>query len=497
MDERKRAPPALGVVPLGFAALAVLTALRLVVAGSSALAPDEAYYRVWSLVLQPGYLDDSPMVACFIRLGTWLAGPGALGVRLLGPLAAAAGSLLLARAAIDLFPGCRQIGLTALLFANATLLFGAGSVIMTPDTPLLFFWTLGVFAMGRLLATADGRWWLLAGLAGGLALDSKYTGLLYLAAVGVWLLVTEPGRRWLVRPEPWLGLAIAAFAFAPVVAWNATHHWVSFFKQGGRIGSWQPRDALRFEVELVFGQVGLFTPLLFVFAVAGTWHLARAAWQGRDAAAALVSLLTLLPAALFVQHALGDRVQGNWPAILYPTAAIAGASLSSGHWRRWRWPAALLGFALTALVYLQAVAAPFPVPARIDPTLRQLGGWAPFAAAVETIGQRQGASFIATANYGDASELACLQKIPVLGLGPRWTYFRLPPAGPRMAGQWGLLLARSGAAPPDPETWVVLAPIGEVARARGGSVAERFRLYRVRARDGLPASFAGAFLPGG
>ncbi len=486
LDEALVAPASLAL-----AALALLTALRLAVAGASSLAPDEAYYWVWSRVLQPGYLDDSPMVAFWIRLGTWLAGPTALGVRLLGPFAAAAGTLLLVRAGTDLFPERRQIGLVAALFANATLLFAAGSVIMTPDTPLLFFWTLGLFALGRVVATADGRWWLLAGLAAGLALDSKYTGLLFLAAVGIWLLATAPGRRWLRRPEPWLGLAIAVLAFAPVMAWNASHHWASFLKQGGRIGDWQPWDALRFETELVLGQAGLFTPLVFVFAVAGTWHLARHALQKRDPEAALIGLLTLVPAALFIQHALGDRVQGNWPAILYPTAAIAAASLCADRWRRWRWPALGLGFALTALVYLQAVAAPLPLPSRIDPTLRQLGGWGAFAAKVEAIGRSEAARFVATANYGDASELAFLQAIPVIGIGPRWAYFRLPKAGPSIAGQAGLLLIRTGAGPPDSGAWVVLARLGEIARARAGVAAERFSLYRVRARGTLP----GALLP--
>ena len=453
--------------------------------------PDEAYYRVWSRVLSPGYLDDAPMVAFWIRLGTAVAGATPLGVRLLGPLASAFGSLLLYRAAADLFPGRPRVGLVAALFINATLLFGAGSVLMTPDVPLLFFWTLGLFAMARLIATGNGLWWLLAGLAVGLALDSKYTALLFIAAIFVWLLATDLGRGWLRRPEPWLGAALALILFAPVIAWNASHHWASFLKQGGRVADWQPWDALRFESELVVGQAGLFTPIVFVFAVAGTWHLARRAWRARDPSSTLVSLLTLLPAALFLEHALGDRVQGNWPAILYPSAALAAAALPGPTWSRWRWPAAALGFLITAIVYVQALAAPFPIPPRLDPTLRQLGGWSQFAAAVAKEGRAQHARFVATANYGDASELAFLQTLPVIGLGPRWTYFRLPPAAPIIAGQTGLLLERTGAAAPDPRLWAPLAPPAEIVRVRNGLPAERFRLTLVRAKAGA----TGALLP--
>ncbi|MBV8703131.1 MAG: glycosyltransferase family 39 protein, partial [Acetobacteraceae bacterium] len=121
------------------ASLAALTLARLAVARFAPLAPDEAYYWVWSRALAPGYLDAPPMVALWIRAGTWLAGPGALGVRLLGPLAAALGSVLLWDAGERLLPG-RGAGLAGAALLNATLLFSVGAVVMTPDTPLLFFW---------------------------------------------------------------------------------------------------------------------------------------------------------------------------------------------------------------------------------------------------------------------------------------------------------------------------------------------------------------------
>ena len=67
-------------------ALLALTILRLTLATTIPLAPDEAYYWLWSRHLQPGYYDHPPMVALFIRAGTLLAGPTAFGIRLLGPL---------------------------------------------------------------------------------------------------------------------------------------------------------------------------------------------------------------------------------------------------------------------------------------------------------------------------------------------------------------------------------------------------------------------------
>ena len=104
-------------------ALAALTGLRLLAAAALPLSGDEAYYWTWSHALQPGYLDHPPMVALWMRAGAWLAGDGALGLRLLGPLAAAAGSALLADMADAVRPGA---GLPAAALFNGTLLLGPG-----------------------------------------------------------------------------------------------------------------------------------------------------------------------------------------------------------------------------------------------------------------------------------------------------------------------------------------------------------------------------------
>ncbi len=455
--------------------LATLTVVRLVVAGTTELSPDEAYYWVWSRALALGYLDHPPMVALWIRAGTALAGQGAFGVRLLGPLSAALGSVLLARAGNDLFPE-RRPGIMAAALLNATLLMGAGAVTMTPDTPLLFFWTAALWTLARLLRTGDGRWWLMFGAAAGAALDSKYTAFLLGGGVALWLLADPVGRTWLRRPWPWAGSAVAALLFAPVLAWNAAHGWASFAKQGGRTGDWQPSGALQHVAELLGGQLGLATPLVFAACAAGVWIASRAAVRGHSAAAVL-SALTLPGALVFVQHALGNRVQANWPAILYPTACIAAAAYA----QRFVRPACLLGFAVTAMVYLQAEGA-FALPRRFDPTLIRLGGWSALARDVARVSA--GAAFVATDNYGLASVLARGLPVEVVGLDSRWSLFALPQATVTAPGMLIRSLRRGD--PPDAAAWASLTPAGTIQRARNGVVAEEYALYRVVPRPGFP-----------
>ena len=478
--------------PAWLAGLALLTVLRLLVAGSSPLSPDEAYYWTWSHALAPGYLDHPPMTALWIHAGTLVFGDTAFGVRLLSPIAAGLGTLLLAAASADLLGGThllrRQRGVIAAVLLNATLLLGVGAVTITPDTPLLFFWTAALFALGRLVATRRGGWWLAVGVAVGLALDSKYTVVLPGGGLALWLLATREGRFWLRTPWPWLAAGIVLLLFAPVLSWNATHGWVSFLKQGGRNGDWHPGAAGRYLGELLGGQVGLATPFIFVLFVAGMIRVGRHPVSGSPGRS-LLAFVTLPAMLVFVEHALGDRVQANWPGLLFPACAIAAASLE---WKSasldWRIRgAAGFGLLLTLLVYAQSTLAPVSLPRKFDITLMRLAGWQALADAVSTrAAEVPAGGFIMADEYGLAGELAfALPGRGVLGAEPRWRLFALP--HPDVAGRTGLLLrtARRKDAP-DGKLFSAITLLGEVPRGRAGRIAETYRLYRVTVRADLP-----------
>jgi 4-amino-4-deoxy-L-arabinose transferase-like glycosyltransferase len=462
---------------LAAAALAGLTALRLVVAAATPLSPDETYYYVWSRALAAGYLDHPPMVALWIRAGTALAGPGALGIRLLAPLAAALGSVLLWCAADRLMPA-RRPGVRAAALLNATLLFGIGATTLTPDTPLLFFWVCALWALAHVVAGGRPAWWLLVGVFTGLALDSKYTAAFLPIGIALWLLVA--GRRWLVRPWPWLGGLLCLATVSPVLWWNATHGWASIAKQGGRIDDFQWHRAAQYLLELIGGQLGLATPLVLVLCLAGIAGATRRGWQGHAPGWTLLAALSLPPILVFTQHALGDRVQGNWPAIVYPAAVIGAAALPGLRWQRLVPPAVALGFAITLAVYVQATLAAFPLPIRYDVTALQLAGWQGLAEQVDAAGARDHADFVAADQYGVASELGYWlpARVPVVAVGERWDLFDLPRAA--LAGQTGILVRSTRRGPiNDAATWTRADLIGTITRQRAGATIESYYLYRV------------------
>lgn len=358
-------------------------------------------------------------------------------------------------------------------------MLGAGAVITTPDTPLLLFWTATIAAVARVVATGDERWWLAAGLCAGLALESKYTALLLIASIGIWLLVTAEGRRMLTRWPAWVGLVLAFLTFLPVLIWNALNGWASFAKQGGRMLHWDLASAVHHLLGLIFGQIGLVTPLIAIVMAVG---VVRAVTNG-SARGTLPLLTVLIPVAIFLEHSLSGRVEANWPAILYPGAALCAAGCAAEMTRRWLLPSIALGGTLTAIVYLQAIAAPFPLPPRADPTALQLAGWPHLARSAAKLAAANGAGFVASPDYTVASELAhaLRGRETVLGFGTRWRYFRLPPA---VTGSPGLLVLPPDRGRPDAGEFRSVKRIATLSRRRKGMIVKRYAIYRVIPKPG-------------
>ena len=162
-----------------------------------------------------------------------IAGDTELGVRLVSILLALPMSWAVYQAAAVLFGG-RRVAATAAILLNVTLMAAVGTMIVTPDAPLLVASSFVLFSLAKVLETGRGAWWLAVGLAVGAALLSKYTALFFGPAILIWLIAVPKLRRWLISPWLYLGGLVALAMFSPVILWNADHHWVSFIKQMGR-----------------------------------------------------------------------------------------------------------------------------------------------------------------------------------------------------------------------------------------------------------------------
>lgn len=478
---------------IALAILAVLFAARLAFAGLIPLAFDEAYYWTWSKHLAGGYLDHPPAVALLIRLGVTLAGDTQFGIRLGVILAGIAATWAVWRSADVLFGDARAGPASAVLF-NLTLLVGGAMFLATPDAPLLVASAFVLLCLAELAVTRRPIWWIALGAAIGCALVSKYSALFFGAGIAAWLLPSARQRAWLATPWPYLGALAALGLFAPVLAWNADHGWVSFVKQFGRarVEEWSPH----YLPEFIGVQLMLITPPIALLAIAGCVRL----WREREGRiGGVLAALTVPFFIYFALHALHSRVEGNWLAPVYPAVALlAAAGAYAGSWGRgWggtvRVAGALavpVGVALIAAVYVQAA---FGVAAFgwSDPTARQLGaGWHELAREIDAVRQREQAETIVTTQYSTTAWLRFYlpSPRPAVQINDRIRWVNEPQPPP--AAFTGTLLyvcqAEWDESAALKSRFDDVALVATLPRARRGVVIERYRLYRLRGSRGDP-----------
>ncbi len=381
--------------------VAATLAVRLVAGALGPLSEDEAYYRLWSMRPAFGYFDHPPMIAWWIWAGRQVAGDTALGVRLLPILSAGLTTLLTFDLARTLGYG-ERIAARAGIWLNATVLLGLGGQLAVPDQPNALFWTAALCCAFRAVSGRAGWWWLAAGALAGLDCLSKYSALFLAPGLLLWLLLSADGRRALRTPWPWLAAVIALAVFAPNIAWNADHGWMTFAKQFGRVEAAAGLQPL-YLVKLLFDQFLLLNPLIAVFV--GLAVRRRIAWPLLAIAAPFVAYLLV--------HSLHDAVQGQWPSPLYPmlmVAAAAAAEGATGWLARVRAVAAPVAFTVYAAILAFMVA---PSDGRLpfrDPAA-SLRGWPAFFVAVEAARGKAGAAWVGAPTYGIAAQLASSPRI--------------------------------------------------------------------------------------
>ena len=467
-----------------------LTVLALVVLrlGAAALTPltfDEAYYWMWSKHLAGGYYDHPPMVAVVIRLGTMLAGDTELGVRLVSILLALPMSWAVYRSAEILFGG-RRVAATAAILLNVTLMAAVGTMIVTPDAPLLVAASFVLFFLAKVLETGRGAWWLAVGVAVGAALLSKYTAMFFGPAILIWLAAVPKLRRWFLSPWPYLGGLVAFAIFSPVILWNADHHWVSFIKQIGRARIEDFRPA--FIAELIPTQIAFATPLVWILGSMGLYALFRRN-SGALAARALVSATFWTIVLYFVWHSLHARVEANWFAPVYPAFAIAAAVAAhvtpwdergqrlADFCLRWAAPSGVLMFVLLIAQANTGVLSGY----RRDATVRSVGvGWRELAGEIEAVRARVGANCVLAPDYGTTGWLAFYLPKGTCVVQPtqRIRWVNMPEPDPAQLS--GKLLyvdeVRSGVPTYLDQTFSHIERVAEVPRKRGPLTIETYGL---------------------
>jgi len=387
----------------------VAALVRLFFAWWIPLFPDETYYWDWSRHLAGGYFDHPPMIALLIRAGT-LFGVTPLAVRFFPVVAGAVASF--AAAGIARRIGGDKAARTAAIVFALMPLAASGLVLATPDAPLLATHAVTLYFVVRALQSpvrsrTSFLWWCAAGVALGLAFSSKYTSIFLPVGLAIAVLWRPSLRTRLGEPGPWVACVLATLVFLPVLHWNATHDWISFHFQIQH-GLGTPKgSALQRELELFGGQLGLVSPILFLFAADAVWRAVRRPITDAHFALAVVALASW---GFFVYSAIRRPVEANWPAPSYvPAVALLAAIASSLTRDRWLRRGIALAAVMVTVLYVHALVPILPLPARRDPLARG-AGWDGAARQVEAAraanASQPGRTFVGADRYQDVSELA-------------------------------------------------------------------------------------------
>ena len=274
---------------------------------------DETYYWLWSKKLALSYFDHPPMVAYLIK-ATTLFGDSAMEIRLSAPLLMAGSAYLLYKLAKVMFDE-RVATYTFYIFLTSLIVQGA-STIITPDVPLIFFWSLTLYTAYRYIEEGQRHYALWMGLSTGALLLSKYTGVLLPASLIVYILLYR--RTLFLDRYLYYAILLCFLVFLPVVYWNYLHDFISFkFQLGHGIAEekvFHPEYFFKFVGE----QLAIFHPLyllpLLYFIIKD-----REIFSRKKMYLLIPFLLTL---GLFVYFSAFKKANTQWAVPAYLSASI-------------------------------------------------------------------------------------------------------------------------------------------------------------------------------
>jgi 4-amino-4-deoxy-L-arabinose transferase-like glycosyltransferase len=389
--------------------LSLLLGGRLAVAALLPLSPQEAYYWVFSLHPAWSYFDHPPLTAYVIGVFTYFLGDQAVAIRLGALLFSFGFSLLAYYLGKELFGS--RVGFWAGAISTLLPSFAITALVITPDCPLVFFWTLSGYLTLKAIQDDRYHYHLLSGVSLGLALLSKYTAALLPASLLLFFLFTPDQRRHLLRWELYGGWVLAALIFSPVVLWNADHNWVSFaFQSTDRareLGKFSPADLGAF----LASQMGVVTPLVFAGMVVTLGLAVKRFFRRQRWEENYLFGLSLPMIGLFTLVATREWVKMNWLIPAYLPLIILMMRYYQDRTFPWRWVyRGMAGWTwVTVGVFFFLLHLwPFVPQIKVSGSMDTLTGWRELAGHLKTIRikmPRPKDTFILAWGHKTASEL--------------------------------------------------------------------------------------------
>ena len=351
--------------------LAAVTLLRLAVIGHFGLGVDEAHYVLYGLYPALSYFDHPPLVGWTEWFFTALFGIGEFAARLPAVLIGAAATTTVYFWLLRTFDNARHAFLGAVAL-NVSFLFNALFMMLMPDT-LLFLFIIPIMAVAlRIEKENKASDWAVLGLLLGLSGLSKYTAVLFVAALVLYFALR---RRWdlFLTPKMLPGILLASLAVTPVILWNIQNGWISFAYQSAHVSGSGGINLTAFGQSLA-AQFGAYSPFLFPVAFYGLYRALRSPQRPSLFISGVFGITLML---FFTYNSLYARALPHWTSLFYllfiPIGSVMLLQKSAG-WRKYVYAALGISGIITLLLYAELRFAFLPFP-DYKSVHRDLYGW--------------------------------------------------------------------------------------------------------------------------
>ncbi|WP_198519834.1 glycosyltransferase family 39 protein [Polaribacter sp. ALD11] len=298
---------------------------RLLLLPFMGLMPQDAYYYLYGQNLSLSYFDHPGMIGYILRFFTDVFGTSIFVVKFADFFITSLTILSFYKLA-SYFLSKQKLQRAFVLLAS-TIFISILSFNSTPDVPLLLFWTLSLIFLYKAIFEEKKWFFILGGIAMGLAFNSKYTALLLQIGLILFLVFSNKYRKLLLSPWVWFSIITSVAVTYPVWYWNYQNEFASFaFQSSERTSS---ISEFKISPENFFGAIGhqmfLLLPVLFLVIITFTFkYLKRALLKFK-----LPSSKTLFLLAFFAPTFVGFFlitpiywVKLNWMMPSYITGII-------------------------------------------------------------------------------------------------------------------------------------------------------------------------------
>jgi len=333
---------------------------------------DEAQYWAWAKQPDFGYYSKPPLLSWIIAAFTGICGDSEFCVRLPSPIFHTATAFVLFLAGRCLFDSKVALvaGGTWLLLPAVTL----SSTLISTDVPLLFCWTLALYAFLRLECNSETKWALLLGLAIGLGLNAKYAMGFFIGCGLILAVLDRERRQLLTNPKWWLAVLISLAMLAPNIIWNYRHQFATVQHTGDNMnwGGFPHFDRL---AEFVGSQFGVAGPILFAIYLIALFRLSR---EGVTRQQKLLIAFSLPVFVVICLQAIMSKAFANWAATAMPALVLLVSDLlvnrMPAFWNRVSTSIHAVVFVVLAVAVAFATPGQLPMPNAMNPFQRIWGG---------------------------------------------------------------------------------------------------------------------------